>query len=405
MKKAIILFTILTSINCNAQSLFNIFTNSSVYNTGLSSFFGYDDLYFYENSKGEKKYLNRKSGGICFEPERYFIDRCEITLSKWEFFLNDLNTLDDRIEIYSNNFELNLNSNYKDFDFGVSAQYIKSELNYNIDEFIGEIPISYFQRKADIKYKNLKLSYNSISGKESECPYNNEVNGFSTGLSFDQSYKKVIFSTQCNYTNFSVDLQKDNSSFCELNGIQILQYSYSGKYNLHNYNSISTGITGITFWQRERSIFNAEPFINYYSLFFGSKTFIKKLNFNAIIPFIYYDQQFSYHILNFTASLEYYHLFTNSDIIYTERKWLIPGIWPDDSTQHKLDIIPDIDGILRIHIQGNVTYRNFIFGIIVNQLLPIDYSIVTKPQEPTPGKIKTDEHGGTSVILTIGYMF
>ncbi len=392
-------------MNCSAQSIFDFFVIKQVHNTRLSSYFEFDDLYFYKNSNGEKKYLNRKSSGICFEPKNKFIDRFELNLNNWDFSLNNLNALNDIIEADSKSFELNLISRYDDFDFSISAQYVKSKLEYKIDEFSGKIPITYFHPKFEIRYKKLKLSYNSIYGKESEDFFNNEINGFSTGLLYSHDYKNMLFSAEGNYTNISVDLQKDNSSFCELNGIQILQYSCSGKYYLHSYNSITSGIYGIATWQRERSFLDAEPFIGFYSLFFGSKTFIKKLNFNAIMPFVSYEQKFRYRILNLTTSLDYYHLFTNSDIVYTERKWLIPGIWPDDSTKHNLELVPDIDGILRFHVQGNVVYKSFIFEIIANQLLPIDYSVITKPLEPTPGRIKTDEHGGTSIALTVGYLF
>ena len=405
MKKTIIILTIIISINCNAQSIFDIFKNNPAHSTRLSSYFEFDDLYFYENSKGEKKYLNRKSSGFSFEPKRSFIDRCEININNWDFYLNNLNALDDQIEADSKSFELCLNSKYKDFNFDISAQYVKNKMKYDIDEFNGKIPISYFQSQLNLKYKNLKMELGSLSGEESDGNYDNNINGFSTGLSCNLTYKNLLFNAQGNYSNFSADLQKDNSIFCELNGFQLLQYSCSGRYYLHSHNSISSGIIGIATWQRERSFLDAEPFINYYSLFFGSKTFIKKMNFNAVLPYISYEQQFRYQMINFNAALNYYHLFTNSDIVYTERKWLIPGIWPDDSTKHSLELVPDIDGILRLNFHADVAYRNFIFGIVANQLLPVDYSKITKPVEPTPDKIKITEHGGTSITLTVGYLF
>lgn len=405
MKKTILFLLILFSIDCTARTFFDILINDPLNNSELSSFFEYDDLYFYENSDGVKKYLNRKSAGINFNSEGYFIEKSKIRISKWDFFWNDLNALKDRIKFESESIEISLNSEYKDFEFGFSSQLTNYDILYDIDVFSGNIPISYFQFKTNIKYKNLKLDLTLINGNESEDSFSNKIKGYSSGLLFDTFFKNINFSIQGNYRNFSVNFRKDNSKFCELNGIQFLQYFCFGKYNLHSYNSVSSGVTGIRSWQRERSFFDAEPFINYYSLFFGSKTFIKKMDFNAILPFISYDHKFRFHRISFSTSIDYYHIFTDSDIIYTERKWLIPGIWPDDSTKHKLDIEPDIDGIFHIKLRGDLVYKKFLFGIAGSQLLPVDYSKLTRPQELPPSEKKANERGGTYIAFIIGYLF
>lgn len=405
MKKTILYILILFSVHCTAQSIFDILTNESVINSGLSSFIGYDDLYYYKNSNGEKKYLNKKTAGTKFKPETYFIDNIEIKINRWDFYVNDLSALKDRINFESESIEVSINSEYNDFDFGFSSQYVNDEIKYNIYIFDGKIPISYFHFNSKIKYQNLKLDLNLLNGDESKGSFSNKINGFSTALSFDKSFSKIHFSINGNYTFFSADLKKDNSTFCELNGIQLLQYSCSGKYNLHSFNSIFVGITGIETWQRERGFFNAEPFIDFYSLFFGSKTFIKKIDLTAILPFVSYEHNIRFHSIPISASIDYYHIFINSNIVYTERIWLIPGIWPDDSTKHKLDIDPDVDGILRLQVKGELIYKKFLFGIIGSQLLPIDYSNFIKSHEPSPGETKANERGGTSIFITIGYLF
>lgn len=405
MKKTILLFLIYISINCSAQPIFDILTNDPASNTGLSSFWGYDDFYFYENSKGVKNYFNRTSGGINFKSGKSPINNYEIVMNNWEFFLNDLNALEDRIKFESESFEGELNSKYKDFEFGLSWQYVKTELDYHINEFVGTIPFSFFQYKTNVEYKNLELSLNLLKGNETRDTFSNKITGYSTSLIFEKPYRNICFIIKGSYTNFSADFRKDKSTFCELNGIQSIQYSCFGEYILRSNISISGGISGLQLWQQERSFFNAEPFIGYYSLFFGSKTFIKKMDFSAILPFISYEHKFRFHRIPLSTSIDYYHIFANSDIIYTERIWLIPGIWPDDSTKHKLDINPDVDGIFRIQFICDLVYKKFVLKIIGSQLIPVDYSKITKPTEPPTSEKKADERGGTSFTVSIAYLF
>ncbi len=405
MKKTILYILILFSVHCTAQSFFDILTNEPVNNSGLSSFIGYDDCYYYKNNNGEKKNLNKKTAGTRFKSETYFIDNIEIKIHRWNFFINDLNALEDRINYESECIEVSINSEYNNFNFGFSSQYVNDEIKYNIDIFNGKIPISYFHFSSKIKYQNLKLDLRLLNGDESEGPFSNKINGFSTALAFDKSFSKIHFSISGNYTYFSANLRKNNSTFCELNGIQLLQYSCYGKYNLHSFNCVSGGITGIETWQRKRGFFNAEPFIGYYSLFFGSKTFIKKIDLTAILPFVSYEHKIRFRSMSISSSIDYYHIFTNSNIVYTERIWLIPGIWPDDSTKHKLDFDPDVDGIFRLQVKADLVFKKFLFGIIGSQLLPIDYSYFTKSHEPSPSETKADERGGTSIFITIGYLF
>lgn len=405
MKKKILIFLLLGSFHCRAHTFFDIITHKIVSHSGLSSFMGYDDFYFYKNSAGVKNYCNRHSGGINFSSGTPLINNYRIELNDYAFFVNDLNALEDRVLFDLKGIKGVMESKYKNLDFGFSLQFVESDLNYQINEFSDAIPLSYFQSFLKMKYQDFELSMSALKGNESEADFNNEIRGFSSGILIEKPFKNIVFSLTGFYTNFSLDLKKNNSAFCELNGFQTLQYSCSGSYQINPNIKMKGGMMGIRTWQKARSFLDAEPFIGYYSLFFGSKTFIKKLNIGCISPFISYNHNVKIFGIPISASLDYYHLFAYSDIIYTERIWLIPGIWPDDTKQHKLDINPDVDGIFKLQFEGEMTYKKFVFNIIGSQLLPVNYSRLGKPSQPSAGDKKAEEHGGTSVTVLIGYQF
>ncbi len=362
------------------------------YNVGLNSDFY--DYYYYKNSSGEKQYWNSYSFSVKSNFKQNLPNRSEINWKKANLYTNSIGAIDDEIALISNNFNFKTSHKFKNLDYSISFKHIKNELSYNIDKFSGVIPISINQLSTTFRGKYGKFYLSRLFGNEKSNGFQNKISG---GIIGGESRLFSLFDIRVDFGKFSADLVKTDEKFCELNGINFLHYSLGSSWR-----ELAFGVTGINVWQDARGYFDAEPFIGFYSLFFGSKTFIKKNDINLTMPFLSYCKKLKKIPLKF--NLDYYHIFNNSDIVYTEGKWVIPGLLLNDKTQHHYHAEFDVDALFHLQLNSNFRYKYLGFTILASQIIPIDYSINGDAFSEISSTDKT-VHGGSYFSAFVSYCF
>lgn len=360
---------------------------------GLSLKYAFNEFFYTSQNNGTKSYGNDRLEEISFFSSNSIF--CSIGRTKNEFYDNNFSEIDDLIK---------LNSNYKNFTLGEYTMYSenifsfsqkKYNLFYALNNLIGEIPLTLYDLDFAFRYKNSKLNIGLRTSKQNEENYNNSFNRISLGVS--QTFNSKLF-LQVRFSNYTIDLKKGIDQFLLINNLQYI--SYSGAYRHLNH---QLGFSGAHLRISERGVVNVEPFAGYYSLFFGSKSFIKSIDPNLWTLFYQFNKDFYFYKLNSVMQLEYHHLLSSGAIEYTERKWLIEGILPNDETVHSWETDTNFDAFIKLMANINCPVWLFETNLKISQLIPIKYSL-PKSGQPSGG-IKKKTHGGTFMELSLGYRF
>ena len=423
------IFIVLVSLfisTLNADSLLELlsFENKIIDvsdNSFLSSNEYFSNYYFLSKENGEKQYLYsnnlRLSYASPFLKKRFF--HVSINRRELNFFMNNLDSLNDRVNFYSSTSQIKIDLlkkiNSKSMFFECSYQRNFNKFKYNIiEENIiksGYIPLAYDKIKAKFKMglqnSEIGLYASPLISTKTNDSFNNKLTGYYTGFNFKYLSQKIETTLLMDYGNVSLKLNYQDEGFGKISNIQFLHYLVSSNYKLNKVHKFSVGMTGAYIHLPERGFFDVEPFVGYWSLFFGSKTFIKKLDMHLTCPFISYDfllnKSFGTLVWENILSTEYYHIIYHNNIIYTDR---VITIWPIfQDVPRELDLSPDIDGILNLKLVSSLKYKKIQLSFKFKQLLPIKFSKLKKITTTPDDKIKKKERGGSFLEVLLKYDF
>ena len=387
----------------------------------LSSDEYYSDYYYLSKENGEKQYLYsndlRLSYASPFLKNHFF--HISINRRETNFFINNLDSMNDRIKFYSGASQIKINL-FKELNsslllFECSYQRNFNKLKYNITEEniikSGYIPLAFDKIKAkfkmDLPKSEFGLYVSPLIYIKTHDNFNNKLTGYFIGFDLKYLIKKLETNLQMDYGDISVKLNYQNENFGKIPNMQFLHYFISSNYKFKKVHKFSIGMTGACIHLPERGYLDIEPFVGYWSLFFGSKTFIKKFDMHLTCPFISYEfllnKALGTLFLGNILSAGYYHFIYKDDIVYTER---VITFWPIFlDVPRELDLSPDIDGILNLKLASSLRYRKFQLSFKFCQLLPIRFAKLKKIITPPEDKIEKKERGGSFLEVLLGYNF
>ena len=401
----------------------------------------YFDYFYTSNSLGEKHFCYMQN--LLYQ-NKFYTNDYELSIRfqklKNKFYTNNLSDISDcfnvsynspklsigvsknfnRLKIYgeasystrpggslSVNFPLKNNK----ISFKSSLNPIEYKVNYDIQDIDGQIPLSVY-----IYHNQVGMSFRKFSFQTSFSPlipikkqghFSNKIYGFITEGKLTYKYHRFNPFLQFHYGNISAKLKYKGDDYGYLDHLQFYHYLFCLKLKFYRNHQISSGITGIKTWINPETYFDIWPF-TYWDIFLASRTRLKKFDNTLNLPFTSFNFIFPFNIkgvmTSTTCSIGYYHFLFEGNIIYKERYFIIYPVMFGYKTK-RLEISPDIDGIFRINVNSSLQYGNFQLSIIANQLIPIDFSKVSKAPSPEEDKIKEKERGGTHISIQIGYNF
>jgi len=290
-----------------------------------------------------------------------------------------------------------------------------NKFKYNIaDESIiksGYFPLAFDKFKArfkiDLPKSKFDLYISPLIYRKTHDSFKNKLTGYFTGFNIKYLYKRSENVLKIDYGDITLNLNYQNEEFGKIPHMKFLHYLISSNYKFSKVHKISIGMTGVYIHLPERGYLDVEPFVGYWSLFFGSKTFIKKFDLQLACPFVTYEvrhiKDLGNMFWNNIFSIGYYHFIYKDDIVYTERVITFWPIFVD--TPRELDISPDIDGILNLKIASGLMYRKFQLTFKFSQLLPVKISKLKKISTSQGDKIKKTERGGSFLGIFLNYNF
>ncbi len=401
----------------------------------------YFDYFHISNSLGEKHFLYAKN---YIYQDRFYNNNYELSLSFQKstnkFYTNNLSDINDcfnisyespklsigvsknfnRLQIYGDvsystkpggslHFIIPLKTGR--FSFKSSLKPLDYKLNYDVQTADGYIPLSVYlfhnQVSLSIRKFRFQTSVLPLLPIKRQGHFSNQIYGFITGGELNYEFHRLNSSLQFHYGNISAKLKYKGDNYGYLDHLQFYHYLVCSKVRFYKNQHFSLGITGMKTWIKPGTYFDIWPF-TYWDVFLASRTRLKKFDNTLNLPFISINSIFPFYIKELRASVScaigYYHFLLESDIIYKERYFIIYPIMFGYKTK-RLEISPDIDGIFRINVNSSLQYRNFQLSIIANQLIPIDFSKVSKAPSPGEDKIKKKEKGGTHISVSLGYNF
>jgi len=380
--------------NLFADSIFQLISPTNLPNNDLSFQSSYYDYYYYSKPNGEKQYFNSSYFQLQTKHKEL---SAFVNYSPTRIFVNNIDALSDNIDLIKKSYSFGLKYQFWQGTF----QKNRYELNCEISSLIWRIyseQVLFYNRWT---CRNFQLSFSPIWSRNTDNGFDNKAGGYTCGLAFNPQIKNILLSNQIDYGNISALLKYGEDVYCEINNLQYLHFISSMEYSINKNNRIKAGITGIKTWQAEKGFIDVEPFFGIWSLFFGSKTFIKKIDVELILPFMDYEANFNIGKLQNHFNIDYYHIFFQSNIIYTERKW-IAGIIPNDKTQHELDVTPNIDGLFKLEFSLGYNFEKLHLQVNIRQILPIKFS---KLEQSVTDTSKIKQRGGTNISTIISYTF
>lgn len=381
----------------------------------------YSDFYYLSKENGEKQYLYSNNLQLSYASpflKNHFL-HISINRRDINFFINNLDSINDRIKFYSDASQIKINL-FKELNsslllFECSYQRNFNKLKYNITEEniikSGYISLAFDKIKVQSKVcfpkSEFGLYVSPLIYIKTHDSFNNKLTGYFTGFDFKYLFPKIETNLQMDYGEISVKLNYQDEGFGEISNMQFLHYLISSNYKFKKVHNFSMGMTGAYIHLPERGYLDVEPFVGYWSLFFGSKTFIKKFDMHLTYPFISYEfllnKAYSTLFWENILSAGYYHFIYKDDIVYTER---VITFWPIFlDVPRELDLSPDIDGILNLKLVSSLTYRKFQLSFRFSQLLPIRFAKLKKITISPEDKIEKKERGGTFLEVLLRYNF
>lgn len=286
------------------------------------------------------------------------------------------------------------------------------DIDYYVNNADGNIPFNWFQLKVKAALKgekqSLRLVYNGTFPTWKEHGFDNRLHIDALSLTACRNLtRKAALLAEAHYKYGYAKLLYNDEIYGRL---EHLNNVYSSLWLEQQLSGSASCRLGTRFYYNscgENSYFDIWPFA-YWDVFLAHRTRLKQVDALAGMPFarISYNKIWETASGSFTADLglEYNHYLHSEDIVIRNRRVIMyPFLFSYDTDYYEIG--NKTDGFFFLPISLTWQQWGFAASITLQQLIPIDWKILTESSGPSgpADSDKLQETGGTSIGFYLNY--